>query len=94
MGKVVAEFIKTQLKDNPNFTYIENPTGFIYAQVACNTILGIHGRFAYFGLFSVTHASIPEVSKILMEARLESIRSVSYTHLDVYKRQVLTGEAE
>ncbi len=29
MGKGVAEFIKTQLKDNPNFTYIENPTGFI-----------------------------------------------------------------
>ena len=31
-------------------------------------------RFAHFGLFSVTHASIPEASKILMEARLESIR--------------------
>lgn len=44
MGKVVAEFIKTRLNDNPNFTYIENPTGFIYAQVACNTILGIHGE--------------------------------------------------
>ena len=44
MGKVVVEFIKTRLKDNPNFTYIENPTGFIYAQVACNTILGIHGE--------------------------------------------------
>lgn len=44
MGKVVAEFIKTRLKDNPNFTYIENPTGLIYAQVACNTILGIHGE--------------------------------------------------
>lgn len=44
MGKVVLEFIKIRLKDNPNFTYIENPTGFIYAQVACNTILGIHGE--------------------------------------------------
>lgn len=44
MGKVVSEFIKIRLKDNPNFTYIENPTGFIYAQVACNTILGIHGE--------------------------------------------------
>ena len=44
MGKVIVEFIKTRLKDNPNFTYIENPTGFIYAQVACNTILGIHGE--------------------------------------------------
>lgn len=44
MGKIVTEFIRTKLKDNPNFTYIENPTGFIYAQVACNTILGIHGE--------------------------------------------------
>lgn len=44
MGKVVAEFIKVRLKDNPNFTYIENPTGFIYAQIACNTVLGIHGE--------------------------------------------------
>lgn len=44
MGKVVAEFIKVRLKGNPNFTYIENPTGFIYAQIACNTVLGIHGE--------------------------------------------------
>lgn len=44
MGKVVSEFIKTRLKDNPNFTYVENPTGFIYAQIACNTIMGIHGE--------------------------------------------------
>lgn len=44
MSKVVVEFIKTRLKDNPNFTYIENPTGFIYAQLACNTVLGIHGE--------------------------------------------------
>ena len=44
MGKVVTEFIKTRLKDNPNFTYIENPTGFIYAELACNTVLGIHGE--------------------------------------------------
>lgn len=44
MGKIVAEFIKTRLKDNVNFTYIENPTGYIYAQLACCTILGIHGE--------------------------------------------------
>ena len=44
MGKIVTEFIKIRLKDNPNFTYIENPTGFIYAQLACNTVLGIHGE--------------------------------------------------
>ena len=44
MGKVVSEFIKTRLKDNDNFTFIENPTGYIYAQLACHTILGIHGE--------------------------------------------------
>ncbi len=44
MGKVVSEFIKTRLKDNKNFTYIDNPTGFIYAQLACYTVLGIHGE--------------------------------------------------
>lgn len=44
MGKVVSEFIKVRLKDNVNFTYIENPTGFIYAQLASHTLLGIHGE--------------------------------------------------
>ena len=44
MGKVVSEFIKTRLKDNPNFTYIENPTGYIYAELAGCPILGIHGE--------------------------------------------------
>lgn len=44
MGKIVSEFIKARLKDNENFTYIENPTGYIYAQLACYTILGIHGE--------------------------------------------------
>lgn len=44
MGKVVSEFIKTRLKDNPNFTYIENPTGYIYTELAGFPILGIHGE--------------------------------------------------
>lgn len=44
MGKVVSEFIKTRLQNNPNFTYIENPTGYIYAQLATHTILGVHGE--------------------------------------------------
>ena len=41
MGKVVSEFIKVRLKDNPNFEYIENPTGYmeyifnIYWRVIC-----------------------------------------------------------
>lgn len=44
MGKVVAEFIKTRLKDNPNFTYIENPTGYIYEELVGYPALGIHGE--------------------------------------------------
>lgn len=44
MGKVVSEFIKARLKDNPNFTYIENPTGYIYAELAGAPVLGIHGE--------------------------------------------------
>lgn len=44
MGKVVSEFIKIRLKDNPNFEYIENPTGYIYAELVGSPILGIHGE--------------------------------------------------
>lgn len=44
MGKVVSEFIKARLKDNPNFEYIENPTGYIYAELVGSPILGIHGE--------------------------------------------------
>ena len=44
MGKVVREFIKISLKDNPNFTMYENPTGFIYDVICGSTILGIHGE--------------------------------------------------
>ena len=44
MGKVVTEFIKVRLKDNPNFTYIENPTGYIYEELVGCPVLGIHGE--------------------------------------------------
>ena len=44
MGKVVREFIKIRLKDNENFTFVENPTGYIYANLAGNICLGIHGE--------------------------------------------------
>lgn len=44
MGKVVSEFIKTRLKDNLNFTYIENPTGYIYEELAGYPVFGIHGE--------------------------------------------------
>lgn len=44
MGKVVREFIKVRLKGNANFTFTENPTGYIYADLAGNVCLGIHGE--------------------------------------------------
>lgn len=49
MGKVVVEFIKTRLRDNPNFTYIENPTGYIYEELAGCPVLGIHGEVKNMG---------------------------------------------
>lgn len=49
MGKVVREFIKVRLKDNPNFIFIENPTGYIYAELACSTFLGLHGEVKNMG---------------------------------------------
>lgn len=44
MGKVVKEFIKVRMKDNPNFVYLDNPTGYIYAMIAGYNVLGIHGE--------------------------------------------------
>lgn len=58
MGKVVAEFIKTRLKDNPNFIYIENPTGYIYEELAGCPVLGIHGEVKNMG------SAIKELSSI------------------------------
>ena len=49
MGKVVSEFIKTRLKYNPNFIYIENPTGYIYEELVGYPILGIHGEVKNMG---------------------------------------------
>lgn len=49
MGKVVSEFIRVRLRDNPNFEYIENPTGYIYAELVGNPILGIHGEVKNMG---------------------------------------------
>lgn len=46
-------------------------------------------RFAYLGLFSVTQASIPEVSKVVMDARagssfwqIGSVRSTRWSNMD------------
>lgn len=49
MVKVMVEFIRERLKDNPNFKIVENPTGMAYAQLCCSTILGIHGEVKNMG---------------------------------------------
>lgn len=44
MGLVVAEFVKVRMKDNPNFEFIENPTGLIFNNFFGFNVLGIHGE--------------------------------------------------
>lgn len=44
MGEIIAEFIKVRLADNPNFVFLQNPTGNIFAQIATHTVLAIHGE--------------------------------------------------
>lgn len=43
-GKIILNIIKITNNDNPNFTCVENRTGFIYDTVAGFNILGIHGE--------------------------------------------------
>lgn len=44
MGLVVDAMISTRLADNPNFTFVKNPTGYIYANIMGYNVLGIHGE--------------------------------------------------
>lgn len=44
MGLVVAEFVKVRMKNNPNFEFIENPTGLIFNNFFGFNVLGIHGE--------------------------------------------------
>lgn len=42
--KIISEFIHIRLEDNPNFTFVKNPTGYIFSEVAGSHIVGIHGE--------------------------------------------------
>lgn len=44
MSKVIAAFIKERLKENENFTFVENETGMIFDSLSGYSILGIHGE--------------------------------------------------
>ena len=44
ISTVIKEKIMDTLKDNPNFEFVQNPTGYIWDRVAGHNILGIHGE--------------------------------------------------
>ena len=44
MGEIVSLFIKERLQDNPNFTFVENHTGYIYNTLAGYSVFGCHGE--------------------------------------------------
>ena len=44
MSLVVEAMIQTRLANNPNFKFVKNPTGYIYANILGYNILGIHGE--------------------------------------------------
>lgn len=44
MDKVVSEMIRIRLEENPNFLFVQNPTGYIFDNVCGFQVLGIHGE--------------------------------------------------
>lgn len=44
MSHIIAEKFLDRLSENPNFEFIQNPTGYIFDKVAGFNILGIHGE--------------------------------------------------
>ena len=44
MSYVIAEKIMDRLENNPNFEFIQNPTGYVFDQLVGYNVLGIHGE--------------------------------------------------
>lgn len=44
LSKVIIHTIQTRLRDNPCVTVIQNPTGYIYANIVGYNLMGIHGE--------------------------------------------------
>ena len=44
MGKVIYEFVKIRLRDNPNIDIDQNQTGFIFENIQGYNVLGYHGE--------------------------------------------------
>ena len=44
MSYIITEKIMDRLENNPNFEFIQNPTGYIFDNIVGYNILGIHGE--------------------------------------------------
>lgn len=44
MAYIIAEKIMDRLGDNPNFEFIQNPTGYVFDNILGYNVLGIHGE--------------------------------------------------
>jgi hypothetical protein len=44
MSYIISEKIMDRLEDNPNFEFIQNPTGYIFDKLVGYNVLGIHGE--------------------------------------------------
>lgn len=44
LSRIIKEFIKTRLENNPNFTLIDNESGLIFDNIAGYNVLAIHGE--------------------------------------------------
>lgn len=44
MAYIIAEKIMDRLEDNPNFEFIQNPTGYVFDNILGYNVLGIHGE--------------------------------------------------
>lgn len=44
MSYIIAEKIIDRLENNPNFEFIQNPTGYVFDQLVGYNVLGIHGE--------------------------------------------------
>lgn len=49
MSKITAAFIRERMKSNPNFEFVENPTGMIFENLSNYNLLGIHGEVKNMG---------------------------------------------
>lgn len=44
MGKIVREFIKVRLADNPNFEFVDNDADIIFTVLSGYAVVGVHGE--------------------------------------------------